>query len=188
MITDKKYIGNNIILRQIELSDCSDSYVNWLNDPQVNQYLEVRWSIQNLESITDFVQAQRSNDNSVLFAIIEKLDGRHIGNIKIGPVNWHYLYADVSYFIGDKSCWNRGIATEAINLTCKFGFEELGLRKIEAGAYAEAIGSWKALERNGFVREGTFRENIILHEKIMDVYRYGILKREFINLSMEGTH
>lgn len=180
MITTKKCIGKNIILRQIELNDCTDIYVNWLNDPQVNQYLEVRWNIQNLNSIRDFVHGQRNNDHSILFAITDKQDLRHIGNIKIGPVNWHYLYADVSYFIGDKNCWNHGIATEAINLTCKFGFEELKLRKIEAGTYADAVGSWKALEHNGFIREGVFRENVLLNDKIMDIYRYGLLRRDFI--------
>lgn len=179
MITSKKLIGERCCLRQIELSDCTQSYLKWLNDPEVNRYLETRWSPQDMESIKDFVQFQRNNNHSILFAIIAKNENKHIGNIKIGPIHPQYSYADISYFIGEKSYWNKGIASEVINLVCKFGFEELGLRKIEAGSYATAIGSWKALEKNSFIREATLRENVISEGKDIDVYRYGLLKREF---------
>lgn len=186
MITSKMIIGNNCYLRQIELTDCTQTYVQWLNDPEVNRYLETRWSRQDMKSVKDFVQFQRNNDHSILFAIIAKNERKHIGNMKIGPIHPHYLYADISYFIGEKSYWNKGIASEAINLVCKFGFEELKLRKIDAGTYATAIGSWKALEKNGFIREGTFRENVISEGKIIDSYRYGLLKREYKNYILGG--
>lgn len=39
MITSKIETGKLVLLRQIELSDCTDTYVQWLNDPNVNQYL-----------------------------------------------------------------------------------------------------------------------------------------------------
>lgn len=80
MITEKVLQGKKIILRQIELEDCTVSYVKWLNDPKVIQCLETRWTNQDLESIRDFVDEQRKNDHSVLFAIINKRDRKHIGN------------------------------------------------------------------------------------------------------------
>ncbi len=168
-----------ILLRQAELDDCTPAYVNWLNDPKVNRFLETRWNTQNLESIREFVRSQRENSHSILFAIIKAQEDRHIGNIKIGPVDWNHRHADISYFIGEKDCWNKGIETEVIRLVCGYGFDELGLRRIEAGAYAEAVGSWKALEKNGFIREGVFREQADLCGRFMDVYRYGLLKREY---------
>lgn len=179
MITNRIMRGEMVHLRTIELGDCIPQYVGWLNNPLVNQYLETRWKTQTLDEVTSFVNEQRENNHSVLFAIILNDCGRHIGNIKIGPVNFHYLHADVSYFIGETNYWNMGIATEAINLACRFGFEDLKLRRVEAGAYAAAVGSWKALERNGFVREGTFRRQVISNGTEMDVYRYGLLREEF---------
>ena len=187
MITSKKIIGKSCFLRQIELTDCTQTYVMWLNDPEVNRYLETRWNRQDMESIKVFVQFQRDNNHSILFAIIAKNDNKHIGNMKIGPIHPHYLYADISYLIGEKGYWNKGIASEAINLVCKFGFAELGLRKIEAGAYATAVGSWKALEKNGFIREATLRDNVISEGTAIDVYRYGLLKHEYNDYTMGGT-
>lgn len=179
MITNQILKGKKIILRQIELSDCTEDYVKWMNDEMVNQYLETRWSDQTMETIELFVIEQRKNDHSVLFVMIDKDTQRHIGNIKIGPINKHYRYADISYFIGDRSYWNRGIATEAIFLICKFGFESLSLHRIEAGVYAEAEGSWKALENNGFIREGVYRKKVCFDDRYIDIYRYGMLRDEF---------
>lgn len=179
--TDIILHGEGISLRLISLQDCTDTYVKWLNDPEVNQYLETRWSNQNLDSIRDFVISQLDSDHSILFAIIADDMNRHIGNIKIGPINKHHNYASISYFIGDKSMWGKGIATKVIRLVCAFGFNELHLHRIEAGAYSAAIGSWKALEENGFKREAVFRKQVIAGDKYMDVYRYGILETEYYN-------
>lgn len=179
MVTEKVLLGESIILRQIELDDCTISYVKWLNDPEVVQYLETKWAKQNLETIRDFVDGQRRNNHSFLFAIVSKENNMHIGNIKIGPVNVHHKHADISYFIGNKTYWNKGIATEAVRLICGFGFQELGLNKVEAGAYETAAASWRALEKNGFKREGTLREQAYLDGKYIGVFRYGLLKNEW---------
>ena len=178
MVTDIIMHGG-VNLRQINLNDCTDTYVGWLNDPEVNQYLETRWITQSIASIKEFVRFQRENEHSFLFAIVDDASKKHIGNIKIGPIHPHHHHADISYFIGEKKLWGRGIATEAIHLVCEFGFHVLKLHKIEAGAYSGAIGSWKALEKNGFKREAEFREQVLSGDKYMDVYRYGILETEF---------
>lgn len=179
MTTEKRVYGEIIHLRGLRLEDCSQTYVEWLNDPDVNQYLEVKWSKQTLESIRQFVEEQRRSKDSILFAIIENTTKRHIGNMKLGPIHAHYRHGDISYFIGEKSCWNKGMATEAIRLICQFGFEELGLNRIEAGAYELAAGSWRALEKNHFKREGRFRQQICFNRKYIDVFRYGLLKSEW---------
>ncbi len=50
--------------------------------------------------------------------------------------------------------WNRGFMTEAIRRVLAFGFEECGLERISAGADLENVGSWRAMEKAGMVREG----------------------------------
>ena len=181
IITKKVLEGDIISLRQISLQDCTNKYVEWLNDPEVNQYLETRWYKQDISTIRGFVKSQLENNDSFLFAIIYNEDNRHIGNIKIGPINKNHNHADISYFIGDKSLWNKGIASEAIPIICKYGFEELNLHRLESGVYCEAVGSWKALEKNGFEREGIFRDQVLSNNQYIDVYRYGILKTEYYN-------
>ncbi len=187
MVTNTALTGGGVRLRQITLHDCTAQYVGWLNDLEVNQYLETRWTKQDIETITEFVKAQRDNNHSVLFAIIRNENSKHIGNIKIGPINFHHHHADISYFIGEKSEWNKGYASEAIQLICRFGFDELHLHRIEAGAYCEAIGSIRALEKNGFRREAVFREQVVSREgQYLDVYRYALLKNEYCEIMNGG--
>lgn len=177
MKTNKILNGRKITLRQISIKDCTDKYVSWLNDSKVNKFLETRHYKQNINTIKEFVTSQLENNHSFMFAIIN--NNQHIGNIKLGPINPYHNHSSISYFIGEKECWGKGFATEAIHLICKYAFEELNLHKLESGTYSEAIGSWKALEKNDFKREGILREEVLSDGKYIDVYRYGLLKKEY---------
>jgi len=179
MIYNEILQGDNIKLRMVELSDCNENYYNWMNDKEINQYMETRWNEQTNESIKSFVEQIRKSDHSYLFAIIYK--DKHVGNIKIGPIHPIYKYADVSYFIGDKTVWGKGIATEAISIVTKFAFKELNLHKIQAGAFEQNIGSQKALIKAGYKQEGIFKKKVFLtsSENYCDIYEYGILREEY---------
>lgn len=179
MLYDKIIKSEDVVLRTLELSDCKQYYLDWLNDKNINQYLETRWSEQTLESIRVFVKSIRESTHSYLFAIL--YENRHVGNIKIGPIHPIYKFADISYFIGDRSVWNKGIATKAIRLIVKFGFEELNLNRIEAGAFEQNIGSQKALLKNGFIREAIYRKKFFLEnsDEYCDIYHYAILKEDW---------
>jgi hypothetical protein len=62
--------GKNILLRNIEITDCNDEYLSWLENPVINQYLETRWEKQDLRKIKSFVRDIKESENSVLFAIV----------------------------------------------------------------------------------------------------------------------
>lgn len=153
--------GRRVSLRPITLDDCTDRYVQWLRDPEVNQYLETRWVEQTLESVREFVSAVERDPASHLMAITDAGTGHHIGNIKLGPIRRHHNYADLSYFIGDRDFWGRGYATEAIQLAIRLGFERLGLHRLQAGIYATNVGGARVLEKAGFVRDA------VLHQQLM---------------------
>ncbi len=145
--------GSRVSLRLCELGDVSERYVAWLRDPEVNRYLETRWSEQSLESVRSFVASMVESPHSYLFAILDK-SAEHIGNIKVGPVVTAHAFADVSYFIGDRSAWGKGYATEAVRLATQFGFSRLNLHRLQAGLYETNVGSFKVLERAGYTYEG----------------------------------
>lgn len=180
MLYDGILKGEKIGLRMVELDDCNATYLDWLGDSQVNQYLETRWEEQTLDKIKDFVRSIRESSHSYLFAMI--FQGEHIGNIKIGPIHPVYKYADVSYFIGAKSAWGKGIATEAIGLVTDFSFEKLSLHRLQAGAYEDNIGSQKALIKNGYSQEGIFRKKCLraIDNQFTDVYEYALLREDWL--------
>jgi RimJ/RimL family protein N-acetyltransferase len=111
-----------------------------------------------------------------LFAIVR--DGAHLGNIKIGPINPHHSYADVSYFVGERSVWGRGLATDAIRIASRFGFDRLGLHRLQAGVYAGNLGSARSLEKGGYRQEGIWRSAVVGSDGWEDVLRYGRLRED----------
>ena len=48
--------GDRIYLRKVELNDVNQVYVDWLNDPKVNQYLETRFDVQTIGSVRKYVE------------------------------------------------------------------------------------------------------------------------------------
>ena len=181
MIIENELVGKKIVLRSIMIEDCNEQYVKWLNDEEVNQYLETRWVCQDIMAIKTFVKTMINAQDSYLFAIIEKETKRHVGNIKIGPINFIHKFADISYFIGDKESWGKGYATEAISILTNFAFSILNLNRVEAGAYFNNIASIKALKKNGYVCEGRYRNKVLSGGQYVDIVRFGILYSEWEN-------
>lgn len=168
--------GVRVRLRLVELADCTDRYVAWLADPEVNGFLETRWSPQPLESIRGFVASMVDSPHSYLFAIIERATGMHVGNVKVGPVNPHHAFADVSYFIGERSAWGKGLGTEAVVLATTFGFERLGLHRLQAGLYESNIGSQRVLEKSGYTYEGRLLKQLFIEDRWEDHVWFGALR------------
>ncbi len=146
-----------LVLKTLLPEHYSDEYLGWLHDPEVIRYLELRHGTHTPENVKEFARNMLVSPDNLQMGIFLKDGGRHIGNIKLGPVNWRYRRADIGLMIGDKPSWGKGYASEAIAGICEIGFEELGLQRIQAGAYASNKGSIKAFLKAGFSEEGVLK-------------------------------
>ena len=156
-MSGNKLQGDLIYLRPIKAGDAGKTYVRWMNDPEVAQFLESRFQKHTLKSIKDYVASMRKKRDEYLFAICLADGDRHVGNIKLGPVNKHHRFPHIGLLIGEKSHWGKGIATESIRLVTEFAFKRLKLHKVMAGCYASNIGSRRAFKNVGFIEEGIER-------------------------------
>lgn len=172
--------SKRLLFRKMDQTDVNENYVGWLNDPMVNQFLETRFIEQTIETCEIFVRNTNNDPSSYLFGIFEQKNSQHIGNIKLGPVNPHHLTAQISFFIGEKNFWGKGLATEIIACITAWGFNELKLERIEAGCYDENIGSLKAFLKAGYTSEGYFRKKVFSGNDRVGCYWLGILKDECI--------
>ncbi len=159
--TQIEFESDRLKLRPVTLSDCTDSYVAWFEDKEVNQYLETRWVTQSLDSIKKFVESMAESASNQLFAIIEKSKGVHIGNIKLGQINSHHKSAEVSYFIGEKEYWKSGYGLEALCLVTQYALGDAGLDYVGAGVYESNIASQRLLEKAGFTLEGRMKNQFV---------------------------
>lgn len=155
----------------------TDAYVDWLNDPEVNRYLESRFARHDRPSTEAFVAGVLASEKDLFLGIWSRELGRHVGNIKLGPVDRHHRSGEIGLMIGDRGAWGRGIATQAIAMMSEIAKHELGLRRVTAGCYASNIGSRRAFERAGFIvecmRPGHFLlegrpEDLVLMARFLD--------------------
>lgn len=163
-----KYEGKRIFIRQLLPEDVGDSYLAWMNDPEVTQFLESRWKLYQRGDLESFVTSIRTSEDDFLFGIFIKESGEHIGNIKIGNINRIHRYADLGLVIGAKQFWGHGYATEAICLATEYAFRELNLNKLIAGIYAPNVGSQKAFEKAGYQVVGRYCKHRFYNGKFVD--------------------
>lgn len=168
MTDQDKVEGERMYLRKVCASDVNDNYVRWMNDPEVMQYLESRFVAHTPESILAFVKQMSVDKNHAFLAMVLKQGDRHIGNIKLGPIDWHHGLGDIGLLVGEKDCWGKGYAAEAIDLMTRHAFQSLKLHKVTAGCYENNLGSMKAFLKVGFVEEARLKQHFLCEGSYVD--------------------
>lgn len=184
MKADQPLVGKSIYLRSLNPDDASPAYLSWLCDPEINRYLEVRFMpSQTLAQLRDFIETTAGSNDSLLLGMFLNDDNRHIGNIKLGPVDWNHRTADIGLLVGDREQWGKSFATTAIALVSQYAFRELKLAKLTAGCYAENRGSMNAFFKAGFVQEGTKVSQWQVGERRQDGIMLGMVNPDLANSS-----
>ncbi|OGG79570.1 hypothetical protein A3A39_02405 [Candidatus Kaiserbacteria bacterium RIFCSPLOWO2_01_FULL_54_13] len=160
--------GERTRLRSVDLEDATEYYVAWLNDPEVNQYLETRFREQTTDSAKEYIRKKIEDPDTLFLAIIRRDTQKHIGNIKLGPINRDHRYAEMSLVVGDKASWGKGFGSEAIGLLTDYAFGTLGLHKIIAGAYENNTASIKAFLKCGFEKESVRKKQYYYKDAYVD--------------------
>lgn len=141
---------DELVLRSLRPVEATSEYLGWLSDPEVNAYLEVRHAPPNsMEELQAYVHRCNISDDTLLLGIYGAGDA-HIGNIKLGPINWNHRRAEIGIIVGEKTAWGKGVATRAIRMLTEYASDHLRLRRLTAGCYEENTGSRRAFEKAGF--------------------------------------
>ncbi|MBT8205845.1 MAG: GNAT family N-acetyltransferase [Eudoraea sp.] len=130
-----------------------------------------------LDDALDFIDRKAEEVPAYTFAIINQEDNL-CGVISLVPQEDVYRRsAEIGYWIGEPF-WRKGLATQAISLMTRYGFEELQLERIFAAVFDFNLASMRALEKNGYQKEGIFRKALVKNDQICDEHRYAKLKKE----------
>ncbi len=111
------------------------------------------------------------------FAITFKEKDTLIGAIGLFTKKQHRL-GELGYWIGEPY-WNRGYCTEAAREVVRYGFEDLGLNRIQARHMTKNPASGRVMEKIGMQREGTLRQSLYRFDAFEDAHIYAILREEY---------
>ena len=87
---------------------------------------------------------------------IESLDGRFLGFAAFVRLELDNGQGEIGYIVGP-AARGRGVATRMLRLLSSWGFDELGLERIELRIDVENVASERVARRAGFLREGVLR-------------------------------
>jgi len=140
-----------LILRPLREEDVSETYVNGLNDPLVNEYLvTVKAMRQTLAGVKAFVAHNAADPHGILFGVFPKVTSELIGTVRLHGIEPLHRTATLGVCIFVRAEWAKGYSREALAAISDWAFAHLPVRYLEASCYAENRASLMTFLKAGF--------------------------------------
>ena len=111
------------------------------------------------------------------WAVVRREDDRLIGSCGFVSRTPKRKSAEIGYWLG-KPYWGKGYAVEAARALVRFGFELMGLERVEAKCFLENRAGQHVIEKLGMRFEGTDRSEMIKGE-YPELRVYAIARRDW---------
>lgn len=165
--------GGTVTLHPVEEAD-AEFLQRLVNDPRVRRPIGGTEPVS-LAAEREYVESIGESDD-VQFLV--RADGERVGTVGLHDVNATNGNGEVGYFFAPDA-WGNGYATDATRTVVAYAFDERRLHKVYARAFAFNDASMRVLEKTGFEREGTHRDQVFVDGEYVDVHRYGLLADEW---------
>jgi RimJ/RimL family protein N-acetyltransferase len=169
--------SRRLLYRRVSAEHISTEYVSWINDPDVNMYLETRGNYT-LDLLKSYIDEQHKND-VYFWAIHLKESNKHIGNIKIDPIDMETNSGEYGILMGDKLNWGKGFAKEATIRIIDYCFEELNLTKITLGVIEDNMKAVSLYKNIGFSLNEIRKEVATYNNKLSNALRMSLHVKDF---------
>lgn len=171
---------NRLVLRKFEYSDAEDMLNLWASKPEIqHMYAEpVYTTIDEVNGLLDKFISAYNNEHCYRWAIIDKADKRCIGQIAYYLVDAKNHFAEIEYCLATEY-QKRGYMTEAVRAILDFGFNKIGLHRVQISTKEINVPSKRVIEKCGFKYEGTLRDFFYYNGEYVGRLYYSMLKSEF---------
>ena len=173
------------LLRSLRQEDVTEAYVGWLNDPEVNRYLEVRFKPQTMESVRAYVGGHDDRTRFLLGIFVEGL-ARHVGNYSL-VVEPEHARGTLGVMIGDRAWWGEGAVLETREAVLDFCFDRLEMEKVSGACYASNRAAIYNYQRQGWLPDGVRKGHAICEGRRVDVIPFAMF-RDVWRARKAGSH
>lgn len=165
-------VGDRVELRTVEEADL-DFLQETTNHPDVRQNVGSS-TPTNAFAEREWFESMSTDDDVQLLVWA---DGERVGTVGLHDFRPDWGLAETGYLFHPDH-WGQGYATAAVDLLCAYGFRERRLNKVAARTFAFNEGSGRVLEKVGFQREGTLRNEAFERGEYVDLLYWGLLADE----------
>ena len=135
------------------------TYLGWLKDDETTRWLVKAGPDVGLDEVEAFCRQMIDSDDDCFFAIIDKVNGRHVGNVRIGPIDWEAGTSRFGVMIGEAGARGRGLGAEVMELVENFCFGPLGLTQMRFPVVVANEQAMAMYRKRGFTLDGDWPEN-----------------------------
>src|SRR5262249_1277508 len=108
------------------------------------------------------------------FGIFDHDQGGLLGGVGLNFIKRVHQMANLGYWVRT-SATGRGVATQAVQLAARFGFEQLGLHRIEIVTAVGNVASQRVAEKAGAVRAGVARKRLLIRGASEDAVLFSLI-------------
>jgi RimJ/RimL family protein N-acetyltransferase len=166
-------------LRAFEDADADDLFALHSNAYVLRYWDSPPWSERaRAEKFLVACRQMEQEGTGARLAVERADDGAFIGWCTLAGWNPDFRSASLGYCYGE-AAWGQGYATEAARALLRWAFDTLDLNRVQAETDTRNVASARVLEKLGFVREGTLREDCVVDGVVSDTWVFGLLRREW---------
>ncbi len=167
-------------LRQMEIEDSKELFRYW-SDAEVVRYMNMPpfASIEDACGMINLLNGLAESEDALRWGIELKESGKLIGSC--GFNMWELAGAyrgEIGYDLG-REFWGHGYMSETLRMVLPYGYETMGLNRIEALVDPRNRASKALLQAFGFQEEGLLRDYQKTEAGFVDLLMYSLLKREY---------
>ena len=166
-----------LVLRRISLDDIDDMY-EYAKEASVTKFLTWCPHVDKAHTFeyVSYLQSRYKAGDFFDWAIV--FEGKMIGTCGFTRFDFQNDMGEIGYVI-NSDYHGKGIATEALGRVIRFGFENLGLNRIECRFMVENSASRRVMEKNSMTFEGVLRQGMLIKGVYRDIGVCSILRSEF---------
>lgn len=171
---------DRLILRQIQSTD-ADAFFAMRSDVEITSRFgqEPHLTLDDTLAWLRRIQGNFGQREGIFWCITRKGDDTVIGACCFWNFDPSFHCVELGYELY-RPYWRQGIITEAASAVLSYGFNELGLNRIEADPLAENTPSVGVLHKLGFTLEGNLRQRVYFRGQYSDQLYFGLLKNDWL--------
>lgn len=167
-------MDNRIYLRALEPNDYKVS-IKWRKDNAIWDMLGGTKYFVSTAYEQKWVENAIFNSKDIKLAICLNENDRYIGNVYMTDIDMLKRSCHSHVLIGEKDCWGKGYAREALLMVIDYMFKERNIHRIQANILESNIQSLKMHEKCGYKIEGLMRDAVFKNGKYQNQYILSIL-------------
>lgn len=166
--------GENVELSLFCENDITESYIGWLNDPEVVRYSNQRFLNHTIDSSLQYLQTIKQAD--AIFIGIKDSQTKELIGTMTAYFNQHHQTADMGIMLGNKEYWGKGIGLQAWSLLLNCLLMKASVRKITGGTLSCNHGMLSIMKKAKMMPDGIRVSQEVVEGQLQDIVHFAAFR------------